>query len=222
MSLKFNTKNSYLIALLGILTYITCIGVGMFFFAGGTKDNPNLRGYTFWFNTLSDLGRVTAYSGRANLISMILFSIAYLTIAIAMIPFYLAFPYLFENTTYGKRLTKLGGFLGIVSSVGFIGVVLTPADILYAPHMFFAIMAYVAILFMSVAYTTALYMNDHFENYYTYLLSIFCLIFFVFLMMALTSLTLGVRSLLTIGQKIGRISILVCYSILIYKSSKLV
>jgi hypothetical protein len=193
----------------------------MALYAGGTFDNSNAPGYTFWFNTFSDTGRAMARSGRSNISAMIFFSIAYSAIAIMLIPYYLEFNKLFKENQFENKLTKIGAVLGIISSIGFIGVVFTPADLLYAPHMFFAILAYVAILFMGIAYTIVLYRSEKFSNIYSYVFIIFSIVFFVFLMMALSSLMLNIRALLTIGQKIGRISFLISFTILIIGTLRL-
>ena len=221
MNFKMSNKNAYLIEILGIILHIIFISIGMLTYAGGTQDNPSLSGYTFWFNTFSDLGRVTAHNGKPNLTSMILFSIAYCTIAATMVPFYLVFPRLFNDTTIEKKLTKIGGTLGIISSIAFFLVVAAPADILYTPHMIFAISAYIAILFMSILYTIALFLNKRFPRVYTYVFIIFSVVFFAFLMMALIALIFGIRSLLTIGQKIGTTALLICFPILTYGAWKL-
>jgi hypothetical membrane protein len=221
MNFEMSNKKAYLIEILGIIIYIVLIAIGMFTYAGGTQDNPSAPGYTFWFNTFSDLGRVNSHNGNPNLISMVLFSIAYSTIAITMVPFYLVFPRLFNENTLEKKLTKIAAILGIISSIGFIGVVFLPADLFYAPHMFFAILAYVAILVLIILYTIALYRSEKFSKEYAWIFTIFSIVFLIFLLMALGALVLGIRALLTIGQKIGRISILICFPILTYGAWKL-
>jgi len=221
MDIKISNRKAYIIEILGIVIYIIFIFLAMIFYAGGTQDDPSAPGYTFWFNTFSDTGRVVAHNGNSNLISLVFFSIAYCTIGITMVPFYLVFPRLFDENTLKKKLTKIGAYLGIISSIGFIGVVPTPADILYAPHMLFAILAYAAIFFTMLLYTIALYRSEKFSKGYVYVFMIFTIVFFIFLMMALISLGLDIRALLTIGQKIGRFSIFMGFSILTFGAWKL-
>ena len=221
MDINISNRKAYIIEILGIVIYIIFIFMAMMFYPGGTQDDPAAPGYTFWFNTFSDTGRVVAHNGKSNLISMVFFSIAYCTIGITMIPFYLTFSRLFDENTLEKKITKIGAYLGIISSIGFIGVVPTPADILYAPHMLFAILAYVAIFFTMLLYTVALYRSDKLSKEYVYAFMIFTIIFFIFLIMALISLGLGIRALLTIGQKIGRFSIFMGFSIITFGAWKL-
>ena len=221
MNFRLSNKQNCFIALSGILTYIICIIIAMALYAGGTLDNPNAPGYTFWFNTFSDTGRVVARNGSLNISAMIFFSIAYSAIAITLIPYYMEFNRLFKENNFERKCTKVGAMLGITSSIALIGVVFTPADLFYVPHMIFAILAYVAILFMGIAYTIVLYRSEKFSKFYGYVFIIFSIVFFVFLMMALSSLMLNIRALLTIGQKIGRISFLISFTILIIGTLRL-
>ena len=47
-------QNAYIFEILGCVVYVILIFLAMLFYAGGTADNPNLQGYSFWGNTLSD------------------------------------------------------------------------------------------------------------------------------------------------------------------------
>ena len=221
MEIKISNKKAYIIEIIGIVIYVVFITLAILFYPGGTQDNPNAPGYTFWFNTFSDSGRVYAHNGELNLISMVFFSIAYCTFGLAMIPFYLVFPRLFDDDSLERKLAKIGGCFGVISSIGFIGVIPTPADILYIPHMVFAFVAYVAIFSTMFFYSIILYRSEKFSKGATYLFMLFTVLFFIFLMMALASLTLGIRGILTIGQKIGRFSILASFSVLTYGAWKL-
>ena len=91
MNLKLSNKRVYLLALAGIILYLVLIVIAMFTYPGGTKDDISIVGYSFWGNTFSDLGRVTAWNGDPNPISMTLFSFAYGIRAITIIFFYLVF-----------------------------------------------------------------------------------------------------------------------------------
>ncbi|TFG07496.1 MAG: hypothetical protein EU539_04790 [Promethearchaeota archaeon] len=216
-----SNKKAYKIEIMGFLIYVVFVALAMIFYAGGTQMDPSAPGYTFWFNTISDSGRLYARSGKPNFISFVFFAIAYCTIALSMIPFYLVFPRLFDENSLEKKITKIAVYFGIISSIGFIGVVPTPADVLYVPHMIFAILAYVAMLIVMVIYSFAIYRSSKFSKQYMYTFIIFTLLFLVFLLMALTSLTLGIRELLTIGQKIGRASLLIGFTTLTIGAWKL-
>ncbi len=221
MDIKITNKDAYKIEILGFIIYIVFIILAMNFYAGGTKTDNNNPGYNFWYNTFSDTGRVEAHSGESNYISLIFFSIAYSTIAIVMIPFYIVFPRLFDKDTLEKKLSQIGLYLGIISSIGFLSVIPTPADILYGPHMLFAILAYVTLFFVMFFYSIAIYINGKMPKNIVYTFIVFTIIFFMFLMMTILSLSLDIRKLLTIGQKIGRFSILIGFSVLTFGAWKL-
>ena len=216
-----SNKKAYKIELLGFAIFIVFSALAMIFYPGGTQMNPNAPGYSFWFNTFSDSGRVVAYNGEPNLISLVFFSIAWIVIAITMIPFYIVFPRLFEGDPREKKLTERGGYLGIISSIGHIGVVFTPLDVFYGPHYLFAFIIYIAMLFTMIFYSLAIKRSDKFSKEYKYTFMLFTGLFLLFVIMALTALATGIRELLTIFQKIGHFSILMGFTILIIGAWKL-
>lgn len=218
--MNFN-KRAYLIEIAGILLYIILITIGMFTYSGGTRYDSTLPGYSFWGNTFSDLGRTVAYNGNSNIISMILFSIAYFGISLTFLPFYYAFPNLFENETVERKNATIGSIFGLLSSIFFIGVVATPADLLRPPHMILAIMAYACIFFMGVFYTFSIKKSAIFSNFYFYVFLLFSIVFFVTLMFQLMGIIIDNRILGVTGQKIARISLFAAFLILTYGAWKL-
>ena len=54
--------------------FILFNALGMFFYPGGTINNPDQIGYAFTQNFFSDLGNSISYSGESNLISFLLFN----------------------------------------------------------------------------------------------------------------------------------------------------
>ena len=221
MDIKMSNKKAYKIELIGFVIFIVFSGLAMIFYAGGTQMNPSAPGYSFWFNTFSDSGRVIAHNEKPNLVSMVFFSIAWLVIAFTMIPFYIVFPRLFEGDTREKKLSEKGGYLGIISSIGQIGVVFTPADVFFAPHYLFAFIVYLGMLFTMILYSLTINRSDKFSKEYKLAFILFTGIFLLFVIMTLISLATGIRELLTIFQKIGRFSILMGFSILTIGAWKL-
>jgi len=209
-------KKSYLIALLGIIIYILFISLAIITYAGGTKDNPTAFGYNFFENTFSDTGRLVAHNGEGNIIAMIFFTIAYASISILFLPLYHFFPTLFEKPGKAHTVSHIGSIMGSVASFAFIAVLFFPADIINSIHMLLAILAYIAIFFMAVFYSIALYLGDILTRYYTYVLIAFSIFFFAILLMKLIGIIAHVRVLLCTGQKFGRIANLITFSILIY------
>jgi len=209
-----------LIEIIGIVLYIIFQTLAMIFYAGGTMDDPSIPGYSFWGNTFSDTGRTVAHNGLSNIISMIFFTIAYSSIAILFIPFYYIFPRLFSESSKENKIAVIGSIFGYISSICFIGVIFTPADILRPPHMIFAYIAYACIFFMSVAYTISLFLQEKMPKFYGYILALFSIFFFTILMVEIAGLNIT-RLLLVAGQKLNRIAFFVSFTILTYGIIKL-
>jgi hypothetical protein len=209
-----------LIEIIGIILYIIFQSLAMIFYAGGTMDDPSILGYSFWGNTFSDTGRTVAHNGVSNIISMIFFTIAYSSVAILFVPFYYNFPKIFSESSKENKIAMIGSIFGYISSVCFIGVIFTPADILRPPHMIFAYIAYACIFFMAVAYTIALLLQEKMPKFYGYIFAIFSIFFFTILMVEIVGLNTS-RIYLVAGQKLNRIAFFVSFIILTYGVYKL-
>ena len=196
------------------------IFIAMLFYAGGTPDYPNIQGYSFWGNTLSNLGMTVAYSGKPNTNSMILFSIALILRAVSLIPFYLALRFFFNEVKIEKCLSNIGSIFGIIASISSIGIVFTPVDILDEPHMLFAFVGYTSALIMSVCFSIAIYLNKEFPKLYTYIFIIFTVVNFTISIMGLIGLASN-RTIMVIAQKIGWFASLICFVVVGYGCWKL-
>ncbi|MFX0001157.1 MAG: hypothetical protein ACFE9Q_10435 [Candidatus Hodarchaeota archaeon] len=220
MNLNLMNKRIYLLALSGIILYIVLIVIAMFTYPGGIRDNISIVGYSFWGNTFSDLGRVTAWNGDPNPISMILFSFAYGIHATTMIFFYLVFMQKFEGEKLEGKTCKIGSFFGVLSSIAIIGIIFTPADIFYVPHWIFVFIGYPSIFLMGLFYSITLFLSNYFSKNFSYIFTICLIVFFVALLVGLIGISIS-RTIMVIGQKIMRIALLIDLSILIYGAWKL-
>ncbi|MFX1569903.1 MAG: hypothetical protein ACFFCV_16235 [Promethearchaeota archaeon] len=215
MNIKLSNKKVYLLAFMGIISYIIFITIAMFAYPGGIKDNTSIVGYSFWGNTFSDLGRVTAWNGDPNPISMIFFSFAYGINAITMILFYLVFKNKFEGEDLPVKTSKIGSWFGTISSIAIIGILFTPADILNGPHWIFVYIGYPSIFLMGIFYSATLFISNKFSRNFGFIFTILFVIFFIALLVGLIGITIS-RTIMVIGQKIMRIVLLIDLSILIY------
>ena len=188
--------------ILGQVLFLILVSLAMFFYAGGTRDNPALLGYSFWGNTISDSGRTIAWSGVLNITSMVFLSSALIVFAIFFIPFYLILSKLFSEGKIEKYASKIGAILGIIFSLSYIGIAFTPADVLYMPHMIFVLIGYVCAFVMSVCYTIAFFKNKEFSNIYAIIFALFTLFYFVTQIIAIVGLTSD-RNLMVLMQKLG-------------------
>ncbi len=220
MNLKISNKKVYLLAFIGIILYIVLIAIAMLTYPGGMRDNTSIVGYSFWGNTFSDLGRITAWNGDPNPISMTLFSFAYGIHAITMILFYLVFMHKFEVGKLESKTGKIGSCFGVLSSIAIIGIIFTPADILNVPHWIFVYIGYPSLFLMGLFYSITLFLSDKFSKNFGYIFTMLFIIFFVALLVGLIGISAS-RTIMVIGQKIMRIALLIDLSILIYGVWKL-
>lgn len=57
-----------------MLQFLGCLGLAVQWYAGGSPLDPQVPGYSFSGNYLSDLGRNVAWSGASNQASAVLFN----------------------------------------------------------------------------------------------------------------------------------------------------
>ncbi|MFX1389011.1 MAG: hypothetical protein ACFE9Z_02995 [Promethearchaeota archaeon] len=207
-------------AFIGILLYIILIGVAMVFYPGGIRENPAIEGYSFFGNTFSDLGRLTAWNGEPNLISMILFSFAYGIHIITMIPFYLKFMKIFPQGKLETKTSRIGSYFGIISSIAFIGILFTPADVFYIVHWIFVYVGYPSILLMGIGYSISLFKSGKFSKKFAFVFTVIYLVYFTSLLIGLIGSIFN-RNIMVVGQKIMRIALLLDFSLLIFETWKL-
>ncbi len=216
MDTKISTRNVNILAFAGIALFFILIIIAMFFYPGGIRDDPSIQGYSFWGNTFSDLGRLTAWNGDLNMISMVLFTFAFGIQVISVIPFYLKFMNLFQDIKLERKASTIGSYFGIISSIAFIGVLFTPADILSGPHWIFVFIGYPSTLIMGICYSIVLILSDKFNKIFAFVFTAILIIFFISLLVSLIGISIS-RTIMVIGQKILTFSLLIDFLILIYK-----
>jgi hypothetical protein len=201
--------------ILGSSLFFLLIFIAMFFYTGGTMDNPSSPGYYFWGNTISDLGRIISYNGGFNIIAMVLFTIAITALALLSIPLYIVFPKIFSIHKFEAISAKIGSLLGYITTIGWIGVIFFPADISNDIHWLFAYIIYIAFFLSGVFYTISLFLNKKISKTYVIIFTLYCIIHFTSLMIIIIGLPIS-RTYLVVGQKIAHISSLISYIILGY------
>lgn len=220
MILKIPHKRVYLLAITGIFLYIILIVIAMFYYPGGIMDDQMTRGYSFWENTISDLGRVKAWNDQSNITSMLLFSFANGIHIFTMIPFYMVFMSIFEDRNLEHKTSTIGSYFGILTSIAFIGILFTPADVLNTLHWFFAYIIYSSTLFMGIFYSITLFFSDNFTKKFACIFTMLFIIYFIALLVGLIGIIYS-RTIMVIGQKIMTFVLLIDFSILICRIWKL-
>jgi hypothetical protein len=118
----------------GTLQFIVLTFIAMIFYTGGTRIDETTQGYGFLINFFSDLGRTVAYSGRANLISNILFIAALVGLGFTFFVYFRLIPEIFNSTEEEQYLSRIVAKIGIITAFAFIGVAFTPANLVMIIH----------------------------------------------------------------------------------------
>jgi len=180
MVLKDWKSWSYIFIMGGSLQFIILTFIAMFYYNGGTYIDQATSGYLFWNNFFSDLGRTIAHSGLNNRSSFIIFTIALLIWGFSHIPFYCVLSSIFRENKKQKQFSEVGSFLGILTGISYMGIALTPSDILNDAHNAFVLIAFSSIFFSIFIYSDVFYHNQLFPNFYSYILIISALILVIY------------------------------------------
>jgi hypothetical protein len=169
--LKFYQFITFGCALFIILTLIA-----MLTYAGGTAEDPSVQGYSFTQNFLSNLGMITAESGRPNWASAILFFIALGAAGAALVVFFIIFQRIFSGSLVQYLLSLIGSALGVLAGISFMGIAFAPADIARAVHIQFVMWAFRLFPLAVLCYVPVLFMDRHYPKAYAWVFSAFCLL----------------------------------------------
>ena len=135
------------------LLFLVATGVAMLFFPGGTILDHHTKGYSFFNNFFSELGRWRTHNGDTKWVSFFGFEIALVFHSIAMFVFNLKF----LEATESKKLSKVAYYTALVSGSTFpfllTGIAFTPCDLYLRYHMDFVYAAFGMLIPLSFAYT---------------------------------------------------------------------
>lgn len=149
----FWNRDVYRLVAAVCLLFMVITALAMLLYPGGTPLNHAARHYAFFDNFFSDLGQTRTPSGQSNILSLVLFVAALVTVAIGLVLFFTAFVGFFTGRR--RRLTRVGSIFGILTAVCFVGVAATPWDLYLTAHNTFVKIAFpsflVAVLLYSVA-----------------------------------------------------------------------
>jgi len=136
---------------ISLLIFIGFIIISERFYPGTTILDHNTVGYSLINNFLSDLGRTVTHfcsktdiicdnciGGKNNFISAFFFNNAMFLCGILFIIFYISIPGYFYEDKVLYRLSIVGSALGIFTCAFFAMVGLTPANLYFDLHVFFA------------------------------------------------------------------------------------
>ncbi|MFX1305074.1 MAG: hypothetical protein ACFE9X_17090 [Promethearchaeota archaeon] len=221
MNLNNWKQKGFILAIFGCFQALIFTTLAMFFYPGGTFNDPNTKGYLFWSNLFSDLGRLTAHSGESNLVSSLMYNISLFLMGGLLIFYFIGMLLSFNEVKQGKMYIYIGSVIGIPVSLSFIGASLTPADLFYGIHVSFGIFVFTFTLPLIILYTFGIYINKDYPNIYAFIYIALGIILFIFLLiMSLGFTEKGVEAIFAAGQNIVVIAFTVCFAIQAYGAWK--
>ena len=159
-----------------VIRYVTVlfvfgIAIAMFLYPGGTIHDSAQEGYSFTHNFLSDLGAYKSHSGEANFLSSFVFGISLLLFVLSGLAFF-AVPNLFIENKLTYKLAIIGSMFFCIGSIFFAGVGLTPHDLFFEAHIFFALNSF-RFLIPGALFYLVVFARSNVHKGYSFLLSFF-------------------------------------------------
>ncbi len=127
-SIVLTTPKTRRIACVAILAAVagflagSAVAIGLY--PGGQPWNRSARGYSFWHNTLSDLGKFVGEGRLADPVGSRVFDASLLVLTAGIGVLWVFLPVVLG----GVRLARAARVLGLLSLVGGAGIALTPGD----------------------------------------------------------------------------------------------
>jgi hypothetical protein len=176
-------KNNILKVLFIILSCIPFLsillfGLAVLYFPGG----PNPDGFSFWGNTMSDLGKIIANNGEDNTISRILYSIALTLLSCFILVYYSVIWTYFQDKKSTKWLSIIGTAIGILQSIWYLGLTFTPDDTMHSTHLIFIYGASAFLVAAIVIYDITYFLKRDFTKLNTYSYLAMFIIAFIFML----------------------------------------
>lgn len=203
-------KAVFIFAIVGIIQFFLVISIAIVFYPGGYELNPSAPGYSFVYNSWSDLGRVFAWSGEFNSISRIFFSIAMIGWAMSFPPSIYGLTSFFKGRS--EKLKMLGVLFAVIcASTLFVEVIFFPADIYPLEHMIFAALGYIPLLGVETIFAFIMITEGNYPNKYGILflvvatVIVFYFIFNLAILQKMVSITLALATIVVFYDAIQRI-----------------
>jgi len=176
-------QRPFLFTMLACAQFVLLTVVAMFFYPGGTFVDPAAKGYSFFRNFFSDLGRTQTFSGAANTVSAILFFVALTVAGLGLALFFLAMPRFFRQARLPHLLSRLGSAAGLVSGLSFVGVACAPVNLAGGLHRIFVQVAFLAFFVAVLFYIGAMLRTRTYPRRYARVCGAFVLLLAVYLVL---------------------------------------
>lgn len=173
------TNNNYNVLYLitiprcGLLLFIVINIFAMICYPGGTILDTSTKLYSFSNNFLSDLGRTVSHSEEINFLSSQLFNMSLIMAGFIFTFFYIEVQKIFRGNIANMVLVW-GSAAGVLGGISIAGVGLTPANLFFDMHVFFAHWLFRFMLIASICYMPAIYFHPNINNRYALGYVLFC------------------------------------------------
>jgi hypothetical protein len=216
-------KKPFQFTMVASVQFVILTIIAMWFYPGGTSENPSSEGYDFFRNFFSTLGLTVANNGETNTISFVLFVIALSLAGLGLVIFFIAEPQFFTSRRSIKILSLIGSIFGILSGLSYIGVALTPANLLPEAHGLFTLNAFRLFLVAVIFYLIAIVVNNRYLNIYAVVYFFFAVLLALYIYLMMQGPSMGTPEGLIIqaaGQKIIAYASIICMFIQGYGATK--
>jgi hypothetical protein len=222
----FVTPRNLLKITIGVCLYFLIFStIAMFFYPGGTVADSSERGYQFFGNFFSDLGRTIARNGEGNAVSFILFTSGLVFAGVGLVLFFIVFPRFFNASSLERVISLAGSVFGILAGLCFVGVAFTPANINGSMHTFFVMWAFRFFPLGILLYTITILFSRSYLHQNAIIFGIFSALLFGYLLLLTRGPDYRSSNGLIIqaaGQKIIVYASIVCILIQSYSASNLI
>ena len=139
-------------------------GIAMLLYPGGTLRDPSTSGYSFFQNSLSDLGSTVAWGGQENSRGAWFFLCGCAILAIAGIACFVTLVHVYSSSPPTRWVARTAGVAGLFSCAALLGVALMPGDRHPALHGQFTLLALGALLVAILLFALATALDDRFPR----------------------------------------------------------
>ena len=181
-------RASFYFALLACAVFLVLTTLAMAFYPGGTSLDAASRGYHFWLNFFSDLGRTHGRDGAANTIAAPLFKIALSAAGAALAIFHIGLARALWRSAEKRELladcaiVTLGAG-GVAAGACFVGVAQNTADLQPYLHGFYVVWAFRYFLLASLLSGFVVRRRPQFPRALVWLVGAFAALLFAYVLL---------------------------------------
>jgi hypothetical membrane protein len=124
----------------GLAATMTMVAASQY--PGGTFLDRSSSGYSFDHNFLSDLGMTVAWGGQPNRLGAVLFVVSLCLVVIGFGASLVGFVRLYSASRASRTLARAALVVGLLVCLAFIGVAVTPEDLVMSIHVQLTLLAF--------------------------------------------------------------------------------